>query len=76
MRLRSLDLSFNAIGDDGAQDLAKMLRTNKHLTWMDLSGNDIGQRGASALMASICMAQEARGDEKPSGERPPLRTLL
>ena len=75
-RLTSLDLSFNAIGDDGAQDLAKMLRTNKHLTWMDLSGNDIGQRGASALMASICMAQEARGDEKPSGERPPLRTLL
>ena len=64
----SLDLSFDAIGDDGAQALAKALRTNKHIVTLDLSGNDIGQRGASALMAVICMAQEG-------GRRPPLRTL-
>lgn len=54
-RLSSLELAFDAIGDEGAVALARTLRQNTHLTAVDLSGNNIGARGATALMAAICL---------------------
>jgi len=46
---KSLDLSNNSIGNEGAIDLAEMLKVNKSLTRLDLSNNSIGDDGAIAL---------------------------
>jgi hypothetical protein len=90
--LTALDLSFDMVGDEGACALAETLRRNSTLLHLDLSGNNISERGASALMAALCLPQETGppSDAPPAAEppvdgaagppstsdKPPLRTLL
>ncbi|XP_064204675.1 leucine-rich repeat-containing protein 71 isoform X3 [Anguilla rostrata] len=47
--LQSLNLTFNAIGDCGAQHIAKGLRLNRTLLCLSLGFNHIGDDGASYL---------------------------
>ncbi|CAF1446911.1 unnamed protein product [Adineta steineri] len=47
--LVTLDLSFNGIGDIGAQQLFNTLETNTVLTTLNLSHNQIGSNGAQYL---------------------------
>jgi Ran GTPase-activating protein (RanGAP) involved in mRNA processing and transport len=52
--LRSLRLDLNAgVGDDGAEELAKGLRTNRTLASLSLTYCRLGLRGAHALGAAI-----------------------
>ncbi|CAF5227666.1 unnamed protein product, partial [Rotaria magnacalcarata] len=44
--LKIISLESNAIGDNGARDLALALRNNKTLTTLDLTRNNIGIPGA------------------------------
>lgn len=50
--LRFLSLAYNGISGVGAQALADALATNTQLASLNLSGNDIGCRGAAQLVAS------------------------
>jgi Ran GTPase-activating protein (RanGAP) involved in mRNA processing and transport len=47
--LRSLDISTNGIGDDGAIAIAESLKINAALTSLDLHACSIGDKGATAL---------------------------
>ena len=46
-----------ALGDQGCSKLASSLRTNKHLTYLNLSNNGIGDIGFSALSQSLKVNQ-------------------
>ncbi|OWZ09380.1 hypothetical protein PHMEG_00017925 [Phytophthora megakarya] len=48
-KLRTLDLGFNRLTDQGATQLAEALETNASLESLYLSGNEIGPAGARAL---------------------------
>jgi hypothetical protein len=48
--LSELDLSANALKDNAAESLADVLRTNPNLKKLDLSENNINQKGARALI--------------------------
>lgn len=50
--LRSLDLSKNQIGPEGALALAEALEVNTSLCALDLSYNQIGEIGAKALLSA------------------------
>ena len=47
--MTKLDLSSNAIGEVGADALAKGLKENSKLTELDVSNHEIGKVGADAL---------------------------
>lgn len=47
--LLSLDLSSNHITDEGAEQLANVLRINRTILSLCLSGNRIGDNGVSEL---------------------------
>jgi Ran GTPase-activating protein (RanGAP) involved in mRNA processing and transport len=51
--LRTLRLSHCAIKPNGAICVAEGMRTNCHLTALDLSWNPIGDAGLAALMAAL-----------------------
>ena len=51
--LTFLDLTNNSIGNDGASELAKVLRRNQTITEMKLWGNPIGKSGAEALSQAL-----------------------
>ena len=51
--LLSLGLSHNRIDDDGAKELADMLRENRTLESLSLSANDIGEEGGTTLIAAL-----------------------
>jgi Ran GTPase-activating protein (RanGAP) involved in mRNA processing and transport len=48
-----LQAKENSLGDDGAIDLAKMLKDDTSLTRLDLSKNSIGDDGAIALAETL-----------------------
>jgi hypothetical protein len=50
--LAHLDLSFNEIGDAGAESLAGVLAQCPALAYLDLQDNDIGTVGEGRLRAS------------------------
>ena len=52
-KLRALSLQQNELGDGSAHLLAKTLRNNSSLTWLDLQSNNIGVEGVEALMRSL-----------------------
>ncbi|KAL9642522.1 hypothetical protein ABK040_011089 [Willaertia magna] len=49
----SLDLSCNAIGDSGANSLARMIRINQTLKLLKLSSNSITEKGAADLADAL-----------------------
>eukprot|EP01012_Entosiphon_sulcatum_P034917 TRINITY_DN4432_c0_g1_i2.p1 TRINITY_DN4432_c0_g1~~TRINITY_DN4432_c0_g1_i2.p1 ORF type:complete len:912 (+),score=193.61 TRINITY_DN4432_c0_g1_i2:568-3303(+) len=51
--VRTLDLSNNYVGADGARGLAEMLKSNQWITKLDLSGNPVTDEGARALLDSL-----------------------
>jgi Ran GTPase-activating protein (RanGAP) involved in mRNA processing and transport len=51
--LQHLYLGQNDITDIGIEYLAEMLKTNRMLTWLWLSGNEIGNRGVKLLADTI-----------------------
>ncbi|CAF4482696.1 unnamed protein product [Rotaria socialis] len=51
--LKIISLESNAIGDNGARDLALALRNNKTLTTLDLARNKIGILGAEYFFESL-----------------------
>ena len=51
--LRGLELQMNALGDDGAVELADGARTLRALTSLDLSTNQISDTGAVALAEAL-----------------------
>ncbi|CAF2110676.1 unnamed protein product, partial [Rotaria magnacalcarata] len=51
--LKIISLESNAIGDNGARDLALALRNNKTLTTLDLTRNNIGIPGAEYFFESL-----------------------
>lgn len=54
LELKSLGLSYNKIGDEGAISFAEMLRNNNTLENLSLSGNQISTKGGETLIASLC----------------------
>ncbi|KAJ0407911.1 hypothetical protein P43SY_009198 [Pythium insidiosum] len=52
-RCTTLDISHNALGDEGAVEMARLLRGYPALTRLDLSFNDIGDEGAAALADAL-----------------------
>lgn len=49
----AIDLSRNGLGDEGAHEVARLLRGYPPLTKLDLSFNDIGDDGAFALADAL-----------------------
>uniref|UniRef100_K3WEU1 Uncharacterized protein n=1 Tax=Globisporangium ultimum (strain ATCC 200006 / CBS 805.95 / DAOM BR144) TaxID=431595 RepID=K3WEU1_GLOUD len=49
----SLDLSRNGLGDDGALEIARLLRKYPPLQRLDISFNDIGDAGAMAIADAL-----------------------
>jgi Ran GTPase-activating protein (RanGAP) involved in mRNA processing and transport len=56
IRCRNLSCQWNQISDDGSEALAGALRENGTLGMMDLSGNQIGERGKTALAQSCIVS--------------------
>jgi len=52
-RVRTLDLSDNAINDDAAVNLARLISENQTLEVLNLRSNPIGQIGAAALAQAL-----------------------
>jgi len=71
--LRSLDLSWNGVGDDGAALLARPLRTNSTLKLLNLAVNHIGPFGAERLAACVCGGRVGKRVKKSSSG---LHTLI
>jgi hypothetical protein len=46
-------LSNNQLGDDGAEEVAKLIRSNSTVTTVRVSGNSIGNRGATAIASAV-----------------------
>ena len=51
--VKELWLGENQLGDAGAEAIAAMLRTNRSLTYLNLSHNMIGNAGAKAFAAML-----------------------
>lgn len=51
--LTSLNLFDNSINDEGARELAKMLKVNRSLTKLDLFNNEIGDDGCAAIADAL-----------------------
>jgi Ran GTPase-activating protein (RanGAP) involved in mRNA processing and transport len=51
--LERLNLAWNNIGDEGAAELAKVLKANAVLAEVDLTGNKIGSLGAARLAEAL-----------------------
>ena len=51
--VQHLYLGQNNITDIGIEHLAEMLKTNRTLTWLWLSGNEIGNRGVELLADAL-----------------------
>jgi cortexillin 1/2 len=47
--LLEIHLNRNNLGDDGAAQIAELIKANPHLTTINISGNKIGNRGAQAI---------------------------
>ncbi|GMF61620.1 unnamed protein product [Phytophthora fragariaefolia] len=52
-KCRSIDFSRNGLGDEGAQAVARLVRTYPRLEELDLSFNDIGDDGIIALSDAL-----------------------
>ena len=50
---RSVNLAGNALRDEGARTMARMLRGNCLITSLDLRSNDIGIEGGAALFEAL-----------------------
>ena len=59
-QLRVLDLSYNCCGDDGAENLARLVRDSSGLLALRLRGNCIGPRGGTALAAALATTTRQR----------------
>jgi len=53
VRRYSLEISGNAIGDEGATAVSEFLRKSRALRKLDLSNNAIGDSGAAAIAQTI-----------------------
>ena len=51
--LQHLYLGHNQISDKGVTSLSTMLKTNRRLTWLWLTGNEITNRGAEELLNTL-----------------------
>ncbi|CAF4094908.1 unnamed protein product, partial [Rotaria magnacalcarata] len=51
--LQHLYLGQNGIGDEGLKYLCDMLMTNRKLTWLWLSGNEISDQGVKLLWHAL-----------------------
>ena len=51
--LKSLDVCYNKIGDEGAKALASALRVNGVLKNIDLSYNNLGDEGEKAIHDAV-----------------------
>jgi len=51
--LRTLDLSENKIGPEGASALGEVLKVNAVMTELELGGNEIGDEGAKAIAEAL-----------------------
>lgn len=51
--MKTLDLSYNLIGDHGADAIARMLKSNKSLKHLSLRSNQITAKGAQDLAGSL-----------------------
>lgn len=52
-----LTIKSNQIGDEGIENLADILKTNKTITEIDLTNNEIGKNGASSI-ANVLLAND------------------
>ena len=66
-RVRSLDLSNDAIGDEGACAVAAAIERSHSLVSVNLASNGIGEPGATALLQALRNA--AQGTPTPSRRR-------
>ena len=51
--VKRLNLTFNQLGDAGAEAIAAMLRTNRSLTYLSLQRNPISDAGKKALEEAV-----------------------
>ena len=59
--LRSLDISYNGFGDEGAALFGRPLRHNNTLRHLSLAVNHIGSFGIDRLAAAICGSRKKGG---------------
>ena len=79
-KLCVLRLSFNGIGDDGAEALAQMLSANTPLRVLDLGHNKFGSAGAACIAVALQVrvytstlgSQQTRGLYKRNSHRSTL----
>lgn len=53
MTLKTLDLSMNGFGNEGAAALGDVLRLNSFLAHLDVSSNNIGSEGISKISKGL-----------------------
>ena len=53
MTLRTLDLSMNGFGNEGAAALGEVLRFNSSLAYLDVSSNNISNEGVSKISRGL-----------------------
>lgn len=53
MTLKTLDLSMNGFGNDGAAALGEVLRFNSCLDYLDVSSNSINNEGISKISKGL-----------------------
>lgn len=51
--LKTLDLSMNGCGNEGAAALAEVLKTNSSLAYLNVSNNDISNEGISKISKGL-----------------------
>ena len=72
MALKKLHLSYNNIGESGAEKLAQALMLNTTLRNLDLYGNEIGKQGAIEFSKALCLNSALKtldvGDNKIDDE--------
>ena len=47
--MHTLELMWNSLGDEGTFHLGQALRSNRSITCLDVTHNEIGQRGERAV---------------------------
>jgi Ran GTPase-activating protein (RanGAP) involved in mRNA processing and transport len=52
--IKTLNLSNNNIGDEGARYLAEVLKVKRTLIQLDLSGNQVTDGGVQLLAKALC----------------------
>lgn len=54
----------NAIGSDGAWELAAALQNNSAMLWLGLGANELGDKGAEFIASLLTSEREEEREEK------------